>query len=195
VEDMLDIARIRTGRLVIEPGRVDAVALTREVLERLSPHLAEAGTPATLEAPEQLEAEWDRFRIEQVLTNLLTNAMRYGDGKPVAVTLLSQGERVLLSVRDQGLGIAKESHERIFNRFERAISANDVSGLGLGLFICRQLVEAHGGHIWVESEGLGQGSTFFVALPVSPKFNQLKRAEGARIADRPSWTGEEPPAS
>jgi PAS domain S-box-containing protein len=195
VEDMLDIARIRTGRLVIEPGRLDAVALTREVLERLSPHLAEAGTPATLEAPEQLEAEWDRFRIEQVLTNLLTNAMRYGDGKPVAVTLLSQGERVLLSVRDQGLGIAKESHERIFNRFERAISANDVSGLGLGLFICRQLVEAHGGHIWVESEGLGQGSTFFVALPVSPKFNQLKRAEGARIADRPSWTGEEPPAS
>jgi PAS domain S-box-containing protein len=186
IEDMLDIARIRTGRLIIEPGRLDAVVLTREVLERLGPHLAEAGTPVTLEAPEQLEAEWDRFRIEQVLTNLLTNAMRYGDRKPVTVTLRSLDGSVLLSVKDQGLGVAKESQERIFNRFERAISANDVSGLGLGLFICRQLVEAHGGRIWVESEGPGQGSTFFVALPEFPEFNRLKRAEGSWAVERPS---------
>ena len=186
IEDMLDIARIRTGRLVIEPGRLDAVVLTREVLERLGPHLVEAGTPATLEAPEQLEAEWDRFRIEQVLTNLLTNAMRYGDRKPVAVTLRSQDGFVLLSVKDHGLGIAKESQERIFNRFERAVSANDVSGLGLGLFICRKLVEAHGGRIWVESEGPGHGSTFFVALPEFPEFNQLKPAEGSWAVERPS---------
>jgi PAS domain S-box-containing protein len=182
VEDMLDIARIRTGRLVIEPGRLDAVVLIREVLERLSPHLVEAGTPATLEAPEQLEVDWDRFRIEQVFTNLLTNAMRYGDGKPVAVTLRTDGGRILLSVKDQGIGIAKESQERIFNRFERAISASDVSGLGLGLFICRQLVEAHGGSIWVESEGPGRGSTFFVALPAFPEFNQLKRVQGSSWA-------------
>ncbi len=165
VDDMLDIARIRTGRLVIEPSQVDAVELTREVLERLGPHLAEAGTPARLEAPERLEAEWDRFRIEQVVTNLLTNAMRYGDHKPVVVTLRSLGERILLSVRDEGIGLARESQERIFNRFERAISASDVSGLGLGLFISRQIVEAHGGRIWVESDGPGHGATFFVELP------------------------------
>ncbi|WP_224371377.1 PAS domain-containing sensor histidine kinase [Hyalangium versicolor] len=165
IDDMLDIARIQTGRLIIEPARMDAVELVRDVLTRLGPHLAEAGTPATMNAPERLEARWDPFRIEQVLTNLLTNAMRYGDHKPITVTLRSREGRILLSVQDQGLGISKESQERIFNRFERAISASDVSGLGLGLFISRQIVEAHGGSIWVESEGPGRGATFLVDLP------------------------------
>ncbi len=168
IDDMLDISRIQTGRLVIAPGRMDAVELVREVLGRLGPHLAEAGTPATLEAPERLEVQWDSFRIEQVVTNLLTNAMRYGGNKPVVVKLSSHPGRILLSVQDQGMGIAKESQERIFNRFERAISASDVSGLGLGLFISRQIVEAHGGRIWAESAGPGRGTTFFVELPAVP---------------------------
>jgi PAS domain S-box-containing protein len=171
INDMLDIARIQTGRLVIEPSPVDAVELTREVVEHLGPHLAEAGAFVTLEAPERLEARWDRFRIEQVLANLLTNAMRYGDRKPVTVRLRSHEGRVLLSVTDQGIGIPKEHQQRVFNRFERAISANDVSGLGLGLFITRQIVEAHGGRIWLESEGPGHGTTFFVELPAFPDFD------------------------
>ncbi|HEX8434714.1 PAS domain S-box protein, partial [Archangium sp.] len=184
INDMLDIARIRTGRLVIEPGPLDAVELLHEVLERLGPHLAEAGTPATLDAPERLEVRWDRFRIEQVVTNLLTNAMRYGDGKPVTVKLRTHEGHVLLSVRDEGLGIAKEHQERVFNRFERAVSANDISGLGLGLFISRQIVEAHGGRIWLESAGPGQGTTFFVELLASPDLHPLRPGSAASRPER-----------
>jgi signal transduction histidine kinase len=108
--------------------------------------------------------EWDRIRLEQVFTNLLTNAIRYGKGRPVTITLAGESNFVRGDVKDQGIGIAEDAKTIIFDRFERAISASEVSGLGLGLFIAQQIVEAHQGKIWVESE-LGKGATFTVELP------------------------------
>lgn len=171
VDDMLDVARIRAGKLTINREPLVLRELVTEVVERLGSVLKDAGTPVTLDCSEPFEGKWDRFRLEQVVTNLLTNAMRYGERKPVELRLKhspSDPRRVQLTVRDRGMGIAPEAKERIFNRFERDINANEVSGLGLGLFITRQIVEAHGGTVWVESEGVGQGSTFVVELPFSP---------------------------
>jgi signal transduction histidine kinase len=108
---------------------------------------------------------WDRFRVEQVLTNLLTNAARYGDGKPVEITVRRDGERAEVRVLDHGPGIAEADQERIFQRFERATSASEVSGLGLGLYIARQIVEMHGGSLRVESTP-GAGAAFITTLPL-----------------------------
>ena len=168
VEDMLDISRVRSGRLKIEAEQFDFCEMVKEVIERMKPQLLEAhGSAPLVTTCGCVSGHWDRTRLEQVLTNLLTNAMRYGGGKPVEIRVSRpDADRVRLSVSDGGIGVAKEDQERIFNRFERAVDANEVSGLGLGLSISRELVHAHNGRIWVESE-LGQGATFHVELPVT----------------------------
>lgn len=170
VDDMLDVSRIQTGKLTIQPERFDFAELLREVLEKLRNQMIGAGTPLTFEQPnqEKIEGVWDRMRLEQVMTNLLTNAIRYGNRKPVTVRLQRNGNQVLLMLQDQGIGISKEAQAKIFNRFERAVRASEVSGLGLGLFITHQIVKSHGGRIWVESE-VGKGSVFFVELPIEPQ--------------------------
>jgi signal transduction histidine kinase len=165
VDDMLDIARINSGKLELVPARFDLVELAAETCERYRPELLAAGCLLALEAAGPVEGSWDRFRVEQVLTNLLTNAARYGAGRPVRVRVWEDGGRAHLEVRDQGIGIAPEHHARIFQRFERAISANEVSGLGLGLYIVKQIVERHAGQVRVESAP-GQGAAFTVVLPV-----------------------------
>jgi signal transduction histidine kinase len=115
--------------------------------------------------------EWDRLRIDQAITNLLTNALKYGDRQPVELRIESVGELVRVSVQDRGIGIAPEDLERIFGRFERAVSSRKISGLGLGLYITRQIVEAHGGQIRVESR-LGEGSRFTLELPAVARLSE-----------------------
>lgn len=110
---------------------------------------------------------WDSLRIEQVITNLLTNALRYGNGKPVWISLETSETEVSFCVRDEGIGIPEEARSTIFDRFARATSTSKAEGLGLGLYISKEIVLAHGGEIWVESE-LGHGSTFHVKLPKTP---------------------------
>jgi signal transduction histidine kinase len=164
VEDMLDISRIAAGRLTLEKETFDLAALTSEVVAKLEPQLTGAGCEVSVHAPEPVRGAWDPYRLEQVLTNLLTNAARYGASAPVEVSVRRLEHHAELRVRDQGRGIAKPDQERIFRKFERAVDRSEVSGLGLGLFIVREIVDMHGGTVHVESDP-GKGATFIVLLP------------------------------
>jgi PAS domain S-box-containing protein len=163
VETMLDVSRISAGRLTLDFQRTDLANLVREVVT----HLRARYQPSEIrmDVPEHLWLEADHGRLVQVVENLVTNAIKYGQGRPIQVCVLMQDDQALLVVEDHGLGIAPEFVERIFDRFERAISARNISGLGLGLYIARQIVEAHHGRVTVKSE-LGQGSVFTVNLPL-----------------------------
>lgn len=167
VDDMLDISRIRTGRLKIVKEKVNLNEVIMDVIERLKPQFIKSiGETPELDLVPEVEGQWDRFRLEQVLTNLFTNAIRYGNGKPVKVKTEIKDKSTTIYVIDHGIGIAKENIDKIFERFERGgMSASEVSGLGLGLYITSQIVKAHGGTIKVESE-VNKGSTFIVELPI-----------------------------
>ena len=169
IDDMLDIARIDSGRLTLKRETCDLGSVTREVLKQLSERIEQDLPPVTVELPPQpVVGQWDRYRCEQVLANLLTNAARYGEGKPVHIALRAEGACGVVEVQDQGQGVAPEDAERIFERFERAESGGLVNGLGLGLFIVKQIVGLHKGTVHVDSPGLGCGSTFVVRLPLAP---------------------------
>ena len=167
VDDMLDISRIQTGRLHMHSGLVDvahllesSVRLTREQCN------AYRGETLHLVPPANITVRGDVTRLTQVMTSLLVNAVRFGDGRPVLVGATASLGFVTMTVRDEGRGIAADKREKIFERFESAITPNEGSGLGLGLYIARQIVNSHAGQIWVESEP-GQGATFYVRLPVA----------------------------
>jgi PAS domain S-box-containing protein len=167
VDSLLDVSTITAGRLEVELSEVDLVQLVREALERMHDVVAQAGSAVTLHAPaEPLVGHWDAARLDQVLMNLLGNAARYGQGHPIHVELLADNAQAILRVRDEGIGIAPEDRERIFGRFERAVSRRHYGGMGLGLYITRQIVETLGGEVRVESE-VGRGSTFEVRLPLT----------------------------
>jgi PAS domain S-box-containing protein len=165
IEEMLDVSRIGSGKLAMELEPVDLSRLVRGVLADFSEQIRETGAEAGFDAVGEIMVRCDRYRVEQVVTNLLTNAMKYGDGKSIQVGLRTAGGRAILTVRDFGIGISREDHARIFQRFERAVPASTVSGLGLGLYIVKQIIEAHGGQVGVESEP-GNGATFTVSLPI-----------------------------
>lgn len=167
VDDMLDISRLRTGKFHVDKERTDLKEIVLSALERVNHQILEhthSYTETELTGP--IIGEWDKLRIEQVVTNLLTNAIRYGNGHPIKVRLYKDQEFAYIEVIDKGKGIGKENFEKIFERFERAgMSANESSGMGLGLYIAKQIVEAHNGTISLESE-LEKGSTFTVKLPL-----------------------------
>lgn len=166
IDDLLDVSRLRSGSLSIRPKPVDLAALTRRVVESLVNQAEAAGSTLDVEASQTIDGVWDEFRIEQVLTNLITNALRYGRGSPVAVAVTRSGDHAVMTVRDQGIGIAPEDHGRIFEQFERTDdSRKHAAGLGLGLYITREIVRAHGGEIMLESAP-GEGALFRVTLPL-----------------------------
>ena len=166
IDDMLDVSRIRTGKLSIRPSRADLGKLAASVVENFAPQMEASGCTLLFQRPEPIIGVWDEFRIEQVLANLLTNAMRYGAGKPVQVSVSATPEGACIEVCDQGIGISQKSLERIFCQFERAEGSESSAGLGLGLFIAEQIVKAHNGRIQVVSEE-GKGALFRVLLPLN----------------------------
>jgi signal transduction histidine kinase len=165
IEDMLDVSRIRTGKLSIRTSAFDLAELVVNLVESYAAQIAAADCVVTLSASEPVIGVWDEFRIEQVVANLLTNALRYGSHKPIHVKVYLAGDEARVDVIDNGIGISLENQKRIFQQFERVSAKHAVAGLGLGLFISDQIVEAHGGSIVVESEE-GKGSLFRVKLPV-----------------------------
>jgi len=168
VGDLLDVSRIERGRLLLDLGEVELGALVREVVERLEPDLARSQCALSLAMNAPVTGHWDRSRLDQVITNLLANSIKFGAGRPVEISVSAEGAVARLMVRDSGIGINVARQSRIFERFERAASAEHYGGLGLGLYISRRIVEAHGGSIRVDSRP-GAGSTFSVELPVDPR--------------------------
>ncbi|WP_437968916.1 AAA family ATPase [Sorangium sp. So ce260] len=167
IDELLDVTRINAGGMTLARAPVDLAALTREVVERMGPQLADARCSVQLDLDEPVIGRWDLSRMDQVLINLLSNATKYGAGGLIHVVVRRQTARALLVVRDHGMGVAEADQARIFERFERAVSVRNFGGLGLGLYIVRWIVTSHGGTVRVESKP-GAGATFIVELPLDP---------------------------
>jgi signal transduction histidine kinase len=169
IDDMLDVSRVRSGKLSIDPVDVDLAEILRRAVGDLS-HQAEAsGSAVELRAEGPVRGLWDALRIEQVCLNLIGNALRYGAGAPVTIELTATKESACIVVEDRGPGIASADQQRIFEKFERAGAHNHNGGLGLGLYITKELVVAHRGTIGVASEP-GRGATFTVTLQRAPEY-------------------------
>jgi signal transduction histidine kinase/Na+/proline symporter len=165
VDDLLDVTRMTLKRLRLAPEPMDLRQSAAEVIERQRAHIADSGCAVRLEAPGPVRGSWDRLRIEQVIENLLTNALKYAPGTAVEVRLEAPDEaHARIVVRDEGPGIAEADQARVFRPFERAARDAAVGGFGLGLYIVREIVEAHGGALSLRSEP-GRGSTFVAELP------------------------------
>jgi PAS domain S-box-containing protein len=163
-DELLDVSRITAGTLHLDPEEMDLAQLARDVVERFEENARRAGCKLSVTAGESVVGFWDRSRLDQVITNLLTNAMKFGAGQPVEIGVCARGDVAQFTVEDRGIGIHDADQRRIFDRFERAVSKETYAGMGLGLWITREIVEAHGGKVGVESRP-GAGATFRLTLP------------------------------
>jgi signal transduction histidine kinase len=154
------------GRFKLDLQDMDLSQAASEAAKRLEPQAQNAGCELKLSV-EPCAGAWDRVRVDQILVSLIANAIKFGPGKPVEVTVKAKADEAVVSVRDHGIGIKPEDQARIFERFERAVSMRHFGGLGLGLWLTQQVVDASGGSISVKSEP-GQGSEFTVVLPRRP---------------------------
>jgi PAS domain S-box-containing protein len=187
IDDLLDVSRIKAGMLSYQFDNIDITELVRKTLSQLAGQLELAHCQLTTHIDGPIFVSGDRARLEQVIVNLVINAMKYGAGQPIDVFVTRFNGNVKITIRDQGIGIAKEKQTAIFKRFERAVGPTNISGLGLGLYITHQIVMGHEGKITVESE-LGKGSVFTVILPLSRELSPSNHplTQGNSKLDHPS---------
>jgi signal transduction histidine kinase len=164
VDHLLDVTRIRAGKLELELEEFDLSELIKEIVHRFAE--LHPDIPLMVRVDGAAGGTWDRFRIDQAVSNLISNAIKYGLRKPITVAVTVDDKNACVAVRDQGIGIAPDDSERIFERFERAVSQSNTEGLGLGLWIAKRVVEAHGGLIIAEGEA-SRGAVFTIQLPLS----------------------------
>jgi signal transduction histidine kinase len=165
VESLLDVSRLSVGKLELEKSNVDLVPIVRQLVDNIRGHGEAVANISVLGEP-SLEGRWDRLRIEQVIDNLLGNAMKYGAGRPIEISVGRRDASAVLVVTDHGMGVSPGDFERIFGRFERGVSLKHYGGLGVGLYVAKQITEAHGGTLLVK-ETPGGGATFVVELPLN----------------------------
>ncbi|MBC7542661.1 MAG: hybrid sensor histidine kinase/response regulator [Candidatus Sericytochromatia bacterium] len=165
IENLLDVSRIAEGRMTVDWESVDLVEVVRDVVERFGEEQAQLHNPIVIEASDPAVGWWDRTLVDQVVTNLVSNAIKYGADQAITVAITSHESMAVLTVRDRGIGIAPEDRERIFQRYERAVPVRSYGGLGLGLYITAKIVAALGGTLDVISD-TEPGSIFRVFLPV-----------------------------
>lgn len=171
INDLLNISLITTGNMQLEYENVNLNTLVTGVIHEFTPKITKDGYNVHLLEKDHIESSWDKIRIEQAFSNLMSNALKYGNGKPITVTIKKHRGTALIEVEDHGIGISHDKQKSIFGLFERGNNINkeveDQKGLGVGLFITRQIVEAHNGSIKVESAH-AKGSTFTIQLPINP---------------------------
>ena len=165
VAEMLDVSRITRGNLHLEPRWVDLREVVREVLDRFALEIERHQVMVSVDAPAPVHGTWDAPRVDQVVTNLVSNALKYGAGRPIEIAVHAGTSRATIVVRDHGVGIPLEEQAAVFGPFARAVATRHHAGLGLGLWISQQIVHASGGSITLESRP-GEGSTFTVELPL-----------------------------
>ncbi len=165
IRELVDVSRLSAKKLELQLAPVNLTELLRKVLTDFKENIEKSGSSIVFHPGKAVVGTWDAFRIEQVIVNLLTNALKYGAGQPIQLKVEEVGETARLVVCDRGIGISPVDHERIFKRYERAVSPKSYSGLGLGLYISQQIAELHHGRISVESEH-GAGAKFVLELPV-----------------------------
>jgi PAS domain S-box-containing protein len=165
---LLDVARMASGGFTLEPKPMDLSRAVEDAAARLQDQAVRASSRIRVSAPEPIEGVWDPSAVDQVVTNLLSNAIKFGGGRPIGVAVRRTNQAGRVEVRDEGAGVPEADRQRIFERFERGVSEHSYGGLGLGLWIARQIVDAHGGRIGVD-EAPGEGAVFHFELPLGGK--------------------------
>jgi signal transduction histidine kinase len=165
INDLLNLSLVTTRKIELEKEELDLSEITKNVVENFREKLTKEGYELQLESDKSVKGYWDKIRLEQAIGNLLTNAIKYGDKKPIQVKVANGDSTAKVTVRDQGIGIPKDQQERIFSLFERSSLVKNYEGLGVGLYITSRIIEAHNGKIHLKSKP-ENGSTFTIELPL-----------------------------